>query len=165
GHSAEAIPFLNSASSAQPWNMSFKVRLAQAQIAASANVDATRDALAAIASDKRAEYEDRCAAATSLAGTRANVDMGSKELELLARSGPIRFEETDKPFYYVSRLAAARRTTDATEQFRLLSAAVKARPFADDVRVPLLRAALNSAHFQTAVDAIEPLAYNGNFLS
>src|SRR6185312_14688621 len=64
-----------------------------------------------------------------------------------------------------SRLAAARRTTDVTEQFRLLSAAVKARPFADDVRVPLLRAALNSAHFQTAVDAIEPLAYNGNFLS
>src|SRR6185312_1412109 len=45
GHSAEAIPFLNSASSAQPWNVSFKVRLAQAQIAASANVDATRDAL------------------------------------------------------------------------------------------------------------------------
>lgn len=157
GHPAEAIPFLQELVTAVPWEPAYRIRLAQAQIAAGKDAETAQDVLATIAADARVTYELRSTAATALAGGRPAVDLGSDELKLLSGARTILPAEASHPFYYTARVRAAEKLTKAQEQLPLLRAAVEERPFADPARLPLFRAALGAKNYRLALAVIDPL--------
>ncbi|HEX6804575.1 MAG TPA: hypothetical protein VF133_12915 [Terriglobales bacterium] len=163
GHSAEAIEFLEQLVKSAPWNASYSLRLAKAQLAAGQDQAPAQNALISIASSQANSYELRSQAATALAG-RAHADLGSGELNLLAQAGStITPAAADKFYYYEARIRAAQVSNDASAKMQLLSHCITDFPRRDEARVPLFLAAVSAQSDEFALAAIEPVM-NARFL-
>lgn len=158
GHPAEAVSFLEELVKAVPWNADYRVRLAQARMAAGQNADPARKDLAAVASSTEVQYETRLNAARSLTGGGA-ADLGSKELNLMAGSGLVSPGDANQAFFFAARLKAAE-NLPANARIVLLRAALEDNPGGDAARVPLLKAAGASGDYELAIAVMKPFLQN-----
>jgi hypothetical protein len=117
-------------------------------------------ALASIPSDSKTLYADRVAAARALRGHALN-PTGSKELDLLARSGCVSSQEASRPYFIAARLVAAECTPNAAQREELLRGAVGDAPENRVVRVRYLQAASEASLLHRTLIASEPLMRNG----
>ncbi len=156
GHPAQAADFLAELVKAVPWNAQYRGRLAQAQIAANQDVEAAQKDLIQIVSNQYIAYADRITFADGLHGAVPQ-NLGSAELNYLAGAGAQGNINPDQPFFFAARIkAAAAKNTPATEQVRLLRAALEDTPYGDTARVPLLKAASEAGDFYLALTAMQP---------
>ena len=157
-HATEALPFLTTLSNATPWNSSYRLRLAQAQLKTQQNT-AARTTLAAIASTSTAPYELRTQAATTLHSipnappTPKTFD--SVELTLLASNAPISAQQANQPYFLPARIAAARTATPEARP-AILHEAIAVAP-SDNLRLALFRAEFALNHNELALVAVRPL--------
>lgn len=156
GHNAEAIEFLDQLVKSAPWDASFRVRLAKAQLAANQDASAALASLSSSAGSPVNSYDLRSKAATALAG-RAQTDLGSAELNLLAGSGAIAPESADKFYFYESRIKAADAATDPQLKMQLLSHCIIDFPRRETARVPLFQAAAAAQSYPYAIGVMESL--------
>ena len=163
-HNAEAIEFLDQLVKAYPWEASYRVRLAKAQLAAGQNAAAANQSLFAVASNNTSMYAVRIQAASVLGPGKTGGDMGSGELTLLAEYHTgIPAAMADKFYYYEARINAARSTADAQTKSQLLSHCIIDFPRRDEVRVPLFQAAASQHSYEFAIAVLEPMT-QGQFL-
>jgi cellulose synthase operon protein C len=158
GHPAEAIEFLKPLAESTPWEPSFRLRLAKAQLAAAQDKNAAAESLAALSIASENPYALRVQAVTALAGLPQPGEFGSAELKLLA-AGPksITPVSSDHPFFYDSRLAAAQNSPNPQTKMEVLGKALADSPSRDDARVPFFRAAASIPEDQLALASIEQL--------
>jgi tetratricopeptide (TPR) repeat protein len=130
-HFTESIPFLQSLAKSVPWDASYRLRLAQAELASNAR-DQARTDLLAVARDSTTPYNLRIQAARALVPlTSQAVELGSQELSFIAH--PSTAAATRQPYADESRIAtAAIASTSATDRERLLHEAVAIRPDGQD---------------------------------
>jgi len=157
GHHAEASEFLEQLVKSAPWNPSYRLRLANAELSAGKDVPPAQASLSAIASLPAASYDLRVKAAAALAG-RAHSDLGSAELDLIA-DGPAALTpaSADKFYFYEARIQAAGRLSDPRVKVRILSHCVTDFPHRDAARVPLFQAAFEVPSYDYALGILEPL--------
>jgi cellulose synthase operon protein C len=162
GHNTEAVEFLDQLVKSAPWEPSYRLRLAKAQLSArnSETAQATsegQESLATIASAPGAAYDVRLKAAVALAG-RPHSDLGSGELNLLASpAAAITTTAADKFYFYDARLRAAQSVFDLKTKIQLLSHCVVDFPRRDEARIPLFRAAAAAQSNEYALGVMEPL--------
>ena len=158
GHSAEAVMFLEPLAKATPWEPSFQLRLAKAQLAAAQDKTAPAQGLAKLAGASENPYALRVQAATALAGLPQPNDFASGELKLLAAGAKeITLAAAGHPYFYDSRLAAAQNSTDAHAKMEVLAKALADWPSREDARVPFFRAAVSIPEDERALASIEQL--------
>jgi tetratricopeptide (TPR) repeat protein len=173
GHPAEAVEFYSLRVKAVPWDNDARLKLAQAEAAASRQRNGAIQLFAALASSPNAVYATRAAAAESLGDLKAPAaSSGSAELEWLIRGGAVAGAES--PGFYYARLRAAREAADPATKIRLLLDAIALRPedstpgFAASPpnatrpegvspRILLAQAAATANRNELAVSAITPL--------
>jgi len=163
GHNAEAIEFLEELVKSAPWDASYRVRLAKAQVAAGKDAAEAQNTLASIAASTQASYAVRIQAASALEN-RSHPGLGSAELNLLA--GPataVTAVTADKFYFYESRILAAQNVGDPHTRLQLLTHCVTDFPLREEARVPLFRAASSVESNELAIAMIEPLT-QGQFL-
>jgi tetratricopeptide (TPR) repeat protein len=138
-HPADAIPFLTSLVHSVPWDASYRLRLAEAQLAA-AQKDAAQPNLIAVASNPLAPYDVRSQAARDLATYPATPALGSNELTFLTH--PTTPSNARQPYFAAARIAAAQLpTTPTADRSVLLREAIAIAPSssaADHARLTLL---------------------------
>lgn len=157
GHNTEAIEFLDALLKSAPWDSSYRLRLAQAKLAADKDAGAASDNLAAIAGEMQTPYNLRTKAAMALAG-RTHSDLGSEELNLLAgNAAAITAAAADKFYFYEARIQASRNAADSQTKRQLLNHCIIDFPRRNDARVPLFRAAFAENANEFAVGILEPL--------
>ncbi len=158
GRYKEALEFLEPLARATPWEPSFPLRVAKAKIATGQDAASGQEILMKIAAGAQAPYRIRMEAAQALAEVRTAPDLGSGELNLLAR-GPraITAEAADRPFFYEARLKAAQISADAHAKLQLLGNALAETAGRDDARIPLFHAAAGLNLNEYALAAIEQL--------
>ena len=157
GHNAEAVEFLQQLVKSAPWEPSYRLRLAKAQLAAGEDVASAQASLAAIASGAQASYSLRIEAAMPLSG-RPHSDLGSGELNLLSNSsGPFAPPSADKPYFYEARIRAAQNTSDAHLKLQLLAHCITDFPQRKEARPPLFRAAAAAQSDEFAIAVLEPM--------
>jgi tetratricopeptide (TPR) repeat protein len=156
GHSAEAVEFLDQLVKSAPWEPSYRLRLAKAELAAGKSAAVAQESLAAIAAGPNTSYDLRLKAALALAG-RPHSDLGSGELNLLADSpAAISAPAADKFYFYEARIKAAN-VADAQTKIQLLSHCIIDFPRRDDARVPLFQAARSVESNEYALGVLEPV--------
>jgi tetratricopeptide (TPR) repeat protein len=162
---AEAMQFLQPLAQASPWDANLKVRLANASLAVNANAPQALATLSAVAGDPKAKYAERLAAAKALKGHgAANTELGSAELNLLARAGCPGADEAGKPFFVQARMAAAACAMDKKVKERLLHSAIADSPENAELRIEYVSAAFEAGSDARAMLAAEPIfEYGGNF--
>jgi tetratricopeptide (TPR) repeat protein len=161
---SEAMQFLQPLAQASPWDASLKVRLAVATLAVNAQSQQAQATLATVATDPKAKYAERLAAAKALQGHgTANADLGSAELNLMARAGCPGAEEAGKPFFVEARRAAAACTADKNVKERLLHAAIADAPDNAELRLEYVWAAFAAGQEARALVAAEPILQYGSF--
>jgi tetratricopeptide (TPR) repeat protein len=158
GHPAEAATFLDELVRAVPWNADYRVRLAQARIAAKQNPDAASKELAAVASAPHISYDTRLSAAKSLSG--AAPDLGSKELDLMVEGRLASVIDANQPYFFAARLKAAE-NAPAVARIALLRAALEDNPAGQAARIPLLKAATETGDYYLAVVVMKADLLNG----
>jgi tetratricopeptide (TPR) repeat protein len=156
GHNAEAIEFLDQLVKSEPWDASYRLRLAEARAGAGQNLAASQEALVSLASGLEVPYDLRTRAAFALVG-RSHPDLGSGELNLLAGS-PTAISQiaADKFYFYETRIKAAQNVADAQAKLELLSHCIIDFPRRDEARVPLFHAAANLRSDEYALGVLEP---------
>ena len=159
GHPAEAVVFLEELARAVPWNADYRVRLAQARIAAKQNADAAGKDLVAVASAPSVTYETRLSAARSISG--AAPDLGSKELNLMVEGQPASVNDANQPYFFAARLKAAE-SMPAAARVSLLRAALEDNPAGEAARVPLLKAAIETGDYYLAIATMKPYLAGGD---
>jgi tetratricopeptide (TPR) repeat protein len=157
GHPAEAATFLEELVRAVPWNADYRVRLAQAHLAAKQNPDAAGKELVAVASAPSVTYETRLSAAKALTG--GVPQLGSRELNLMVEGQTASANDANQPFFFAARLKAAE-GLPAAARIGLLRAALEDKPTGEAARVPLLKAATEAGDHHLAIAAMKP--YLGN---
>jgi len=162
---AEAMQFLQPLVQASPWDASLKVRLAAATLAVNANDQQAVATLGAVAADPKAKYAERLAAAKALKGHgAATAELGSAELNLLARGGCPTADDADKPFFVEARRVAAACAADKQVKERLLHSAIADAPDNAELRLEYVSAAFAAGQDARALLAAEPILENdGNF--
>jgi tetratricopeptide (TPR) repeat protein len=161
GHNAEAIEFLDQLVKASPWNASYRLRLAKAQLVAMQDASSATQALVNITSSPNNSYDVRSNAALALNG-QSHSDLGSGELNLLAQSrGPISPLAADKFYFYESRIKAAASVPDQQTRLQLLSHCVIDFPRRDEARIPLFEAAATAHSDEFALGIIQPFLERG----
>jgi tetratricopeptide (TPR) repeat protein len=164
GRSAEAIQFLQPLTRAFPWNASYKIRLAVAMLAGSAQSPQALETLTAVAADPKAMYAERLTAAKALKGRgAANAEAGSAELDLLARGGCPSADDAGKPFFVQTSMAAAACTANNNAREELLHTAIAAAPDNEELRLQYVSAAFAAGQDARALMAAEPILENGSF--
>jgi tetratricopeptide (TPR) repeat protein len=158
GHPAEAGTLLEDLVKVVPWNAEYRVRLAQARIAAKQNTDAANKELIAVGSAPDVAYETRLSAAKSLSG--AVPDLGSKELNLMVEGQDLSLSNANQPYFFAARLKAAEKLP-AVARISLLRAALEDNPGGEAARVPLLKAATEAGDFHLAIAAMKPYLERG----
>jgi tetratricopeptide (TPR) repeat protein len=159
-----AIQFLQPLAQASPWNASLKVRLAKAQLAVNALAQQAVATLAAVAADPKAKYAERLAAAKALKGHGAsNTELGSAELNLLAREVCPGADEAGKPFFVEARRAATACAADKKVKERLLRTAIATAPDNAELRLEYVSAAFAAGLDARALLAAEPILQYGSF--
>ena len=159
---AEATPFLQALVDAQPWQASYRVRLAKAQLAVDAHDAAAMQALSHVANDARALYADREDAAAALRG-HTTLKTASKELDLLAQNGCISAADANQAYFIRARMAAASCLTEARGKETLLRAALADAPGNSTLRLRYLQAAVASQQHDRLLIAAQPLLSSGFF--
>jgi Flp pilus assembly protein TadD len=158
GHAAEAIGFLEPLAKSTPWDASYRLRLAKAQLAVAKDNSAAQESLARIAADGTDVYAIRVQAAEALGAVSARKNLGSAELDLLASGVKnITPVSADHAFFYDARLAAAQNSPDASVKMRVLASALADTPSREDARLPFFRAAEGLRLDETALASIEQL--------
>ncbi len=157
GHNAEAVEFLDQLVRSTPWDSSYRLRLANAKLAAGQDATVAEEALTAIASAASSSYDLRLKSAVALAG-RSHSDLGSAELNLLA-GDPTTITSTaaDKFYFYAARLKAAQNAAGLPAKLRLLGHCIIDFPRREEARVPLFQAAAAANANEYAVSVMEPL--------
>jgi tetratricopeptide (TPR) repeat protein len=156
GRNAEAVDFLKQLVKTTPWNGSYKLRLAKAEIAAHTDVNAALDELGKIASDDDYSYNTRTEAAIALVGHEPKNKLGSRELDLLASVTRLSlFAAADQPFFYEARIRAAKDMPNSKGRLKLLRNAVADIPQREDARYLLFEAAANEHADELALAALE----------
>jgi DNA-binding protein len=159
---SEAMQFLQPLVQASPWDASLKIRLAVATLAVNAQAQQALATLTAVAGDPKAKYAERLAAAKALKGHGAtNAELGSAELNLLARDGCPGADEAGKPFFVEARRAAAACTTDKNVKERLLRAAIADSPDNTELRIEYVFTSFAASQDARALLAAEPILENG----
>jgi tetratricopeptide (TPR) repeat protein len=159
---SEAIQFLQPLAQASPWDASLKIRLAVAALAVNAQAQQALATLTAVAADPKAKYAERLAAAKALKGHgAANAELGSAELNLLARDGCPSADEAGKPFFVEARRYAAACAPDKKVKERLLHSAIADSPENAELRLEYLSAAFAAGQDARALLAAEPILENG----
>ncbi len=157
GHSAQAIEFLTLLTRAEPWQPSYRLRLANAKIAAQSDPDAGERSLVDIAANPAVAYDLRQQASIALAG-HSHPSLGSDELNLLAGASEALTESAcDKFYFYQARIRAAERITNLKARVSLLSHAVIDFPRRTAARIPLFEAAADAQSDSFALGILEPL--------
>jgi hypothetical protein len=160
----EAIQFLQPLAQSSPWSGSLRIRLAAAMLAANAQAPQALATLAAVAADPKATYAERLAAAKELKGHgAASANLGSAELNLLARDNCPTEEEASKPFFIQARSSAAACVTDKNARARLLLTAIGASPNDTELRLKYVSAAFEASQNARALIAAEPILQDGSF--
>ena len=145
GHHAEAVEFLEALVKSAPWEASYRLRLAKAEVAANQGGESAQNALVAIASSPDVSYSVRTQATLAYSGTGRAVETGSAELNLLTNGkNEIDASAADRPFFYDARLRAAQAASDARVKIHLLENALADTPARDDARIPLFEAAAHT---------------------
>jgi len=161
---SEAMQFLQPLVQASPWDASLKVRLAIATLAVNANDQQALATLATVAADPKAKYAERLAAAKALKGHgAANTELGSAELNLLARNGCPGADDAGKPFFVEARRSAAACATDKKVKERLLHSAIADSPDNAELRIEYVSAAFVAGSDARALLAAEPILRGGSF--
>ncbi|MGD1158141.1 MAG: hypothetical protein ABSA41_20295 [Terriglobia bacterium] len=173
GHPAEAAEFYALRVKAVPWDTEARLKLAKGEAAANTQRNDAIQLLTSVASSPNADYATRAAAAESLTAVKAPApNLGSAELEWLARAGPVAAAES--PGFFFARIRAAREAADATTKIRLLLDAIALRPegfsqrFAGSPpaaanpegvspRLLLFQAAAAANQYELALSALTPL--------
>jgi hypothetical protein len=111
GHDAEAVPFLQSLAASVPWNTSYRMRLAEAQLKLS-DPSAAADSLHAITRSADAPYDLRVQAAEHLAalsssGSVQPPNAPATELSLLTSVPHPTPAAARQPYFAAARVAAA----------------------------------------------------------
>lgn len=153
---AEAIPFLHTLVDASPWNAGYKVRLASAELAANQNPQDALTALSAVASDSKATYADRVAAARALKGHGAP-QSGSAELQLVAQVGCPTETDANKHFFVAAREAAAACAASARTSEVLLREALAIAPADAQLRLLYIWAAFSAGRDNEGWLAAQPI--------
>ena len=157
GHNAQAVEFLDQLVKSAPWEPSYRLRLAKAELAAATNAAAAQESLTTIAAGPGTSYDLRLKAALALAG-RPHSDLGSGELNLLAGSpAAISAPAADKFYFYEARIRAAQNAADPQTRFQLLSHSIIDFPRRDEARVPLFEAARTVESNEYALGVVEPI--------
>jgi tetratricopeptide (TPR) repeat protein len=164
GHNAEAIEFLDQLVKSAPWEPAYRLRLAQAKLAADKDAAAAQEQLGAIAAAPNTPYDLRLKAATALAG-RPHGDLGSGELNLLAGNpAAISAPAADKFYFYEARIKAAQNVADSQTKMQMLSHCIIDFPRRDDARIPLFEAARSAESNEYALGILQPI-FDKGFLS
>jgi hypothetical protein len=125
-HPAEALPFLQSLTQLEPWNATYRLRLAEAQ-RDSGGRDQAEPNLIAVAKDASAAYDTRVKAARDLAAYPDAGDLTSSELTLVAH--PRNLDAARQPYFNAARVAlAAQATTTAKDRDALLHEVIAIAP-------------------------------------
>jgi tetratricopeptide (TPR) repeat protein len=126
-HPTQAVPFLQSLVKSVPWDASYRLRLAQAQLASNAREEG-RANLTAVASDASALYTLRVQAARELAPFGSpSPDLGSAELQFLAH--PSTTAAARQPYFAEARITAAEiASTPGPDRELLLREAIAISP-------------------------------------
>ena len=157
GHNAEALEFLDQLVKSEPWEPSFRLRLAKAKLAAGVDPASTMSAVAALGGDRQVSYAVRVEAARSLVG-RPHQDLGSDELNLLATNPEaVTAGAADKFYFYEARMRAAERMADTPTKVQLLSHCVIDFPRRDAARVLLYETTARTRSDAYAIGILEPL--------
>ena len=161
---SEAMQFLQPLAQASPWDASLKIRLAVATLAVNANEPQALTTLSAVAADPKAKYAERLEAARALKGHgAANAELGSTELNLLARAGCPGADEAGKPFFVEARRAAAVCASDKKVKEQLLHTAIGDAPDNTELRLEYVTAAFAAGQDARALMAAEPILVGGSF--
>jgi tetratricopeptide (TPR) repeat protein len=130
-HPAEAVPFLQSLVKSVPWDASYRLRLAQAQLVSNAR-DLARTNFITVARDTSAPYDLRIRAARALAPlTSQTTELGSRELSFIAH--PSTVAAARQPYSAEARIAAAAiASTSASDREHLLREAIAIAPVGPD---------------------------------
>jgi tetratricopeptide (TPR) repeat protein len=152
GHSAEAMPFLQSLAQSVPWDPRYRLRLGEARLK-SAQPHEAEPLLTALASDASAPYALRLQAASdlgSITAKQATPSLGSQELNLLADNPHPSPAAARQPYFAAARFAAAAAdSVSKPDRIALLHEAVAIDPAGPMVR----RALLDLLLAQTATDS------------
>jgi len=160
GHNAEAVEFLEQLVHSAPWESTYRLRLAKANIAAGKDAGSAHSAAASVAAGPEVPYALRTQAALALAGARdqAGHGLGSGELDLLASgTGTLSATAANQPLFYEARLQAAQGSNEPRIKFQLLGNALADTSNRDDARIPLFLSAASVKSDQFARGIIEPL--------
>ena len=157
-HPVEAISFLEPLAKATPWEPSFRLRLAKAQLSAGQGKSEAAEILAKLAAAAENPYAVRVQAALALGGETKAGDFGSAELKLLAAGTKnITPAESDHPFFYDSRLVAAQNSPNSATKIEILAKALADQPSREEARVPFFRAAVSIPKDELALASIEQI--------
>jgi hypothetical protein len=158
GHPAEAIAFLEPLAKSTPWEPSFLLRLAKAQLAAAQDKPAATESLVKLSVASGNPYALRVQAATALAGLPQPGEFGSAELKMLAAGGKsITPAGCDHPYFYDSRLAGAQNSSNPRVKMEILAKALGDTPSREDARLPFFRASIAVPQDELALSSIEQL--------
>ena len=158
GHAPEAIGFLEPLAKSTPWEASYRLRLAKAQLAVAKDNSVAQESLARIAANGMDLYAVRVQAAETLGAVSVRKNLGSAELDLLAGGvKEITPAAADCTFFYDARLAAAKNSADASVKMRILTGALADTPTREDARLPFFRAAESLRMDEAALASIEQL--------
>ncbi|HJZ62897.1 MAG TPA: hypothetical protein VKD70_01160 [Candidatus Acidoferrum sp.] len=161
-HPAEARGFLEPLAKATPWDNSFRLRFAKAQLAANQEADAAAETLVKIASSGDTPYSLRVQAASASTSLGQTANFGSGELKLLAAgAGNITPADANHPFFYDARLVAAPKVSGTEARLDLLGDALAHSPSRSDARVPFFRVAASLQRDELALASIEQLLQSG----
>ena len=160
---SEELDFIQPLAEAFPWEASYRIRLAIAELDGNPHLQQAIDTLAAVAADPKARYAERLAAAEALKGhAPPSPATGSGELDLLVRGCPSP-EEAGKPYFVEARIAAAACGPDTKTNERMLRTAIATAPGKIALRLQYVRAAFGSGLNARALIAAEPILENGSF--
>ena len=158
GHPAEALVFLEPLAHATPWEPSFRLRLSKAQLLVAQDQNAAAQSLAKLSAAPENPYALRVQAAAAMAGLPQPAELGSAELKLLAAGAKnITPVASDHPYFYDSRLAAARNAPNVRDKMAILAKALADSPSREDARVPFFRATISIPADELALSSIEQL--------
>ena len=171
GQPGAAVEFLAALAKNVPWDASFRLRLAEAELKSGSNADLARAGLRAVAASSDAAYEMRLRAAEDLAAGAAgnsqgaaganpagNGELGSVELNLIAAASRDT-AAARQPYFAAARIAAASSAQGAAARAELLLEALAIAPqdaASEPARLGIFSAEFEAGNNALAAAAIEP---------
>ncbi len=161
GKPGAALEFLATLAKSVPWDASYRLRLAEAQIASGRDVVQAHESLAMIARSADAPYDLRVRAARDIAkaGAADSATLGSAELNLIASSSHD-VQAARQAYFVAARVAAASYVQDPRQRAVLLLEALAISPEraeSEQARLGIFEAEFTAGNDALAAAAIEPV--------